>query len=70
MKAAPWSRVMNPEIAEANRRRYKREWMRAKRGSVRRNRPVVASLHELRCTGPTRATGCSCQRIPLYGEPA
>lgn len=25
-----------------------------------------ASLHSLRCTGPTRATGCVCRKIGVY----
>lgn len=35
-----------------------------------RPRRALASLHALRCEGPTRATGCSCRKIPFYGEPA
>ena len=33
----------------------------------RRPRPVlVGSLHELACTGPTRAMGCVCRKIHCY----
>lgn len=27
---------------------------------------AVASLHDLRCTGPTRSTGCRCRKVTLY----
>ena len=48
--------------AEAQRRDRFNQW---KRDRYR----AVAGLHSLKCTGPTRATGCSCVKIPLYGEP-
>lgn len=52
---------------ERNRERvrvYNREWMRRfRRGDDPR---AVASLHDLRCSGPTRKTGCRCKKIPLY----
>jgi len=41
-------------------RAYNREWMRRHREKV-----AVASLHDLACTGPTRRTGCVCQKIRI-----
>ena len=49
------------------RRAYKREWARRNRGSTA---TVVGSLHDLSCTGPTRRTGCRCQKIPMYRKDA
>lgn len=48
------------------RKAYNREWMRRKRG----NMPLpVGSLHDLACSGPTRATGCVCRKIKVYDKP-
>lgn len=35
-----------------------------------RRRHPVGSLHDLACTGPTRATGCVCRKIVCYDKPA
>ena len=51
----------------AELRAYKREWMRAKR--LHSRAPVLlASLHDLGCSGPTRDTGCTCRKIKLYAK--
>ena len=66
-------RAQNREWAEKNRKRlrvYNREWMRRDRARKRglavieaRAVRVVASLHSLRCLGPTKATGCMCRKV-------
>ena len=43
------------------RRLYLREWARAKREE--RLRQPMASLHALKCAGPTQASGCKCRKI-------
>ena len=58
-----------------HKRQYAREWMRQKRAQDRAGRPVrprrvpvayeVGSLHDLRCQGPTRATGCRCRKVTV-----
>ncbi len=48
---------------DEERRNYKRDWMRSWRAA---QKVSVASLHSLRCTGPTRATGCVCRKVMLY----
>ena len=61
-----------------DRRTYHREWMRRKRAAEYverppRRRPVRVSrvsLHSLRCTGPTKATGCRCHKVTLYERAA
>lgn len=53
--------------AHERAKRTNRRWMRLHRGQDPRD--VVAGLHALRCSGPTRNTGCLCTKIPLYGEP-
>jgi hypothetical protein len=53
---------------------YNREWMRRKRAAEYAARPPRpepvyvsrASLHGLRCTGPTYRTGCRCRKVILY----
>lgn len=55
-------RARDPE----RQRAYNREWMRRKRAA---GRPVVVarySLHDLRCTGPTKSTGCRCHKVTVY----
>jgi len=45
-------------------RAYNREWQRRRRAST-----AIGALHELRCSGPTRATGCRCTgKIPVYAS--
>ncbi len=52
-------------------RDYKREWQRRYRlelGAKPRSGRVavkyeVASLHSMRCFGPTKATGCVCRKV-------
>jgi len=56
---------------QRDRRAYFRTYLRERR--FRRRHPgvepvalrQVASLHDLRCTGPTRNTGCRCDKIVL-----
>jgi hypothetical protein len=57
---------------------YMREWRRQNlvrareisREASRRRRgtpgTLVGSLHDLACTGPTKATGCRCDKIRCY----
>jgi hypothetical protein len=61
--------------AKAAKNAYKREWSRRNREKLtaynrewrHRNKPVlVGSLHDLACTGPTKVTGCVCQKIKVY----
>ena len=49
-------------LTDEERATYNRDWMRRYRA---RQRPA-ASLHDLRCTGPTFRTGCRCKKIPMY----
>ena len=56
--AREW-RARNPERWREIRRRYKRNALRR----------VVGSLHSLSCIGPTRATGCVCDKIKMYNRP-
>ena len=44
-------------------RTYRRDYQR-----LRRRHPV-GSLHDLACTGPTKATGCRCHKITMYDKP-
>lgn len=54
----------------ANRREYNRVWMARYRSMSSDKRPrLVGSLHDLACTGPTRATGCVCNKIRMYTKP-
>ena len=63
-QVARW-RAANPERA----RDLNREHMRRKRkGSGYVAHLVYASLHDLRCYGPTQATGCRCKKIELLRE--
>lgn len=48
------------------RRAYNRAWMANYRASQSR---LVGSLHDLACTGPTRDTGCVCNKIRCYSKP-
>lgn len=58
-------------LTDEERATYHRDWMRAYRARLREQSPlVVGSLHDLRCTGPTRATGCVCQKILMYNRRA
>ena len=56
--AREW-RARNPERWREIRRRYKRNAQRR----------VVGSLHSLSCIGPTRVTGCVCDKIKMYNRP-
>ena len=50
------------------REREKRQRQEREQGQ-RRHPHVVGSLHDLRCTGPTRHTGCRCRKIECYDRP-
>lgn len=49
-------------LTDEERATYNRDWMRR----YRARKAPVASLHALKCTGPTRKTGCRCRKIRLY----
>lgn len=53
-------------LTDEERATYHRDWMRAYRARQRYGNVPVASLHDLKCTGPTRLTGCRCSKIPMY----
>ena len=53
-------------LTDEQREHYHRDWMRAYRERQRVHPQSFAALHDLRCTGPTRRTGCQCKKIPLY----
>ena len=55
-------------LTDEQRATYQRDWARAKRARTRPQR--VGTLHDLRCIGPTRATGCRCRKITMYRRPA
>jgi hypothetical protein len=65
----PWHRLTDEE-----REHYNRDWMRRYRARKRAERDGTAeyvvirasSLHSLRCTGPTRSTGCRCHKVRLF----
>ena len=46
---------------------YQREYMRRRRAGMAVPR---ASLHDLRCTGPTRSTGCRCRKVIILAKAA
>lgn len=53
-----------PEQAEK-----RRSGIRRAREQYRLDHPLphrVGALHALRCTGPTRATGCRCTKVSVY----
>lgn len=49
-------------------RELRRESARRKRAE-RRGARVTGSLHDLRCFGPTKATGCVCRKILVVTTP-
>ena len=62
----PGERAPRPyrRLTDEERATYQRDWARRKRARTRPQR--VGTLHDLSCTGPTRATGCRCRKITLY----
>ena len=52
-------------LTDEERATYNRDWMRRFRAKHRPARPI-ASLHSLKCTGPTRSTGCKCHKVVIY----
>lgn len=54
-------------VHRMERRAYNREWMARYRSS--RSSRLVGSLHDLACFGPTRDTGCVCNKIRFYDQP-
>jgi hypothetical protein len=63
-QVAKW-RAEHPERV----REYNREYMaRTRKGSAYRKLQVVGSLHDLRCFGPTKRTGCYCRKQLIVRE--
>ena len=62
-QVARW-RAANPERA----RELNREHMRRKRLGDYKKLQVTGSLHSLKCTGPTRDTGCRCKKTLIVRE--
>lgn len=60
---AAW-RARNPERA----REVTREYNRRRRHGNYRKLQVTASLHDLRCSGPTKDTGCRCKKQLIVRE--
>jgi len=60
-------------LTAEERAHYNREWMRRQRIVARaelieagRVLRLVSSLHDVKCTGPTRVRGCVCSKVPLF----
>lgn len=67
----PGERAPRPyrRLTDEERATYNRDWMRqfrARQRAAQSYSQPVASLHNLSCTGPTRATGCRCRKIRIY----
>ena len=60
---AAW-RARNPERA----REVTREYNRLRRYGDYKRLQVTGSLHSLKCTGPTRDTGCRCKKTLIVRE--
>ena len=55
-------------VAHPERRVLHREYMRRWRAGHPKPR-LMASLHDLACSGPTKATGCVCHKVRIHGVP-
>ncbi len=61
----PYRRLTDEERAHY-KRDYMRRWRAAQKVATHRAIRSVGSLHDLACTGPTKATGCVCRKVMLY----